>query len=108
MFQGRYTGCTAKTGVEMPDFSKIAYAFGLKHVKISTHQEVKDTLELVYKTPGPIICEWLQDVDQAIEPRVMSRKLEDGTLVSPVIDDLFPFLDKETYEAVQFKNYENM
>ena len=108
MFQGRYTGCTAKTGVEMPDFSKIAYAFGLKHVKISTHQEVKDTLELVYKTPGPIICEWLQDVDQAIEPRVMSRKLEDGTLVSPVIDDLFPFLDKETYEAVQFKHYENM
>ena len=35
----------------------------------------------------------------------MSRKLEDGTLVSPVIDDLYPFLDKEIYEAMKYENY---
>jgi acetolactate synthase-1/2/3 large subunit len=44
----------------------------------------------------------MQDLDQAIEPRVMSRKLDDGTLVSPPIDDLFPFIARDEYEKMQF------
>ena len=105
MFQGRFTGCTKQTGVEMPDFSKIAYAFGIPYLKISCHEDLKSKLEEVYAVNGLVICEVLQDYDQAIEPRVMSRKLDDGTLVSPVIDDLFPFLDRNDYEAMQFSDF---
>ena len=105
MFQGRFTGCTKQTGVEMPDFSKIAYAFDIPYLKISCHEDLKSKLEEVYAVNGLVICEVLQDYDQAIEPRVMSRKLDDGTLVSPVIDDLFPFLDRNDYESMQFNNF---
>lgn len=105
MFQGRFTGCTADTGVEMPDFSKVAYAFDIPYRKISIHEQVSDNLKEVYSLTGAVVCEVLQDCDQAIEPRVMSRKLEDGTLVSPVIDDLFPFLEREEYEAMKYANY---
>ena len=42
---------------------------------------------------------------QGIEPRVSSRKLEDGTLVSTGIDDLAPFLPLEEYEACQYENW---
>ena len=105
MFQGRFTGCTKQTGVEMPDFSKIAYAFDIPYFKISCHENLNSKLEEVYAVNGLVICEVLQDYDQAIEPRVMSRKLDDGTLVSPVIDDLFPFLDRNDYESMQFENF---
>lgn len=105
MFNGRFTGCTPDTGVEIPDFEKVAYAFGLPYVKIENHDEIVDGLKEVYSMKGAVICEIYQDKDQAIEPRVMSRKLEDGTLVSPVIDDLYPFLDKEIYEAMKYENY---
>lgn len=105
MFNGRFTGCTPDTGVEIPDFEKIAYAFGLPYAKIKNHDELANGLKDVYSINGAVICEIYQDKDQAIEPRVMSRKLEDGTLVSPVIDDLYPFLDKETYEAMKYENY---
>ena len=105
MFNGRFTGCTPDAGVEIPDFEKIAYAFGLPYAKIKNHDELANGLKDVYSINGAVICEIYQDKDQAIEPRVMSRKLEDGTLVSPVIDDLYPFLDKETYEAMKYENY---
>lgn len=105
MFNGRFTGCTPDTGVEIPDFKKVAYAFGLPYVKIENHDELANGLKDVYSINGAVICEIYQDKDQAIEPRVMSRKLEDGTLVSPVIDDLYPFLDKKTYEAMKYENY---
>ena len=105
MFNGRFTGCTPDTGVQIPDFEKIAFAFGLPYTKIKNHDELANGLKDVYSINGAVICEIYQDKDQAIEPRVMSRKLEDGTLVSPVIDDLYPFLDKETYEAMKYENY---
>lgn len=102
MFSGRFTGCTPMTGVEMPDFSKIANAFTIPYFKIINHQEVSDTLRKVYASEGAVICEVMQDKEQTIEPRVMSRKLDDGSIISPVIDDLFPFLEREEYATMQY------
>ena len=102
MFGGRYTGCTAETGVEMPDFSKVAAAFELPFFRIENHAELPDGLKKVYQVKGFAVCEIFQDWDQMIEPRIMSRKLDDGTLVSPVIDDLYPFLDRNEYQEMQF------
>lgn len=105
MFSGRFTGCTKETGVEIPNFEKVAAAFGLPYFRISNHEEVENVLAEVYSAQGAIICELYQDQDQAIEPRVMSRKLDDGSIVSPVIDDLFPFIDRSEYESMKYENY---
>lgn len=102
MFQGRFTGCTRETGVEIPDFSKVAAAFDIPYFRIENHEQLQEGVRKVYETKGVVICEVLQDWDQMIEPRIMSRKLEDGTLVSPVIDDLYPFLDRAEYQAMRF------
>ena len=102
MFEGRFTGCTPETGVEIPDFSKIAAAFDFPYLRIENHEQLADGLERLYRIPGFAVCELIQDRDQVIEPRVMSRRLEDGTLVSPVIDDLYPFLDREEYQVMRF------
>ncbi len=35
------------------------------------------------------------DPKQAFEPRIKSRVMPDGTIVSPALEDMFPFLDPE-------------
>lgn len=104
MFKGRYTGCTEDTGVEMPSFKKIADVFDMPYYLVEDHAHLSDTLKQIYATDEACICEILQDLDQVIEPRSSSKRLEDGSIVSPVIDDLFPFLDRDVYEKMQFKN----
>lgn len=105
MFNGKYIGCTVETGVEMPDFSKIAAAFDIPYIKIYNHDDIKDKLQQIYSMDGFVICEWPQDPEQVIEPRVMNRKLDDGSIVSSNIDDLAPFLDQEVYENMKYENW---
>jgi len=35
------------------------------------------------------------DVTQGFEPRIRSRQLADGTIVSPNLEDMYPFLSEE-------------
>ncbi len=102
---GHYTGCTKDTGVEMPDFGKIAAAFGIPYFKINEQSELNPILKQVYDTKGAVICELPQDPEQVIEPRVMNRKSEDGCIVSAPIDDLAPFLPRDEYESMQYANW---
>ena len=102
MFGGRYTGCTEATGVEMPDFAKIAAAFELPYIKINGHADLDEKLCQIYSADGAVVVEWPQDPAQVIEPRVMNRKDENGNIVSSGIDDMAPFLDKAEYDRMQY------
>lgn len=105
MFQGRYTGCTPDTGVTIPSFERLAYAFELPYYRIENHAQLDASLEDILAAPGALICEIMQDWDQVIEPRTMSRRMEDGRIVSPPIDDLYPFLEAEVYQQAQFASF---
>ena len=105
MFEGRYTGCTPDTGVEIPDFEKVAKAFDIPYIKINNHNDLEDKFKAIYQDDSLMIIEWPQDPSQLIEPRVMNRKDDDGNIVSTNIDDLSPFLPKEEYEAMKYKNW---
>jgi acetolactate synthase-1/2/3 large subunit len=45
--------------------------------------------------PGPLLCDVILDETQGFEPRMSSRKLPDGSIVTPPLEDMFPFLDRE-------------
>jgi acetolactate synthase-1/2/3 large subunit len=53
-------------------------------------------------TPGPALCEIMLDPAQEFEPRLKSRQLPDGTIVSPALEDMFPFLDPEELRSNMF------
>lgn len=105
MFDGRYTGCTKETGVEMPDFKKLADAFDIPYVRINNHHDLSEKLEQIYNIDGPLIVEWPQEPEQVIEPRVMNRKDENGNIISSSIDDMAPFLDKDEYDSMKYKAF---
>ena len=48
---------------------------------------------------GPVICEILVSTDQVFEPKSSAKRLPDGTLVSPPLEDLSPFLPEEEMDA---------
>ena len=50
---------------------------------------------MTLETEGPFLAEIITDTNQIYEPKSATKKLEDGTLVSPPLEDLAPFLPRE-------------
>ena len=44
---------------------------------------------------GAVLCEIFTDTKQVWEPKSSAKRLADGTLVSPPLEDLAPFLPRE-------------
>jgi acetolactate synthase-1/2/3 large subunit len=96
-FFGRFLGEGPKSGVSTPDLSKIAGAYGIDYESIRDNSEV-GKIEEVLRHDGPIICEVFCSPQHSIFPKMKSEKLPNGKLVSKPLDDMYPFLDRETYK----------
>lgn len=91
-FDGRMTACTTDSGVTLPDFMRVGAAFDLPTVKIEQKYNLDKQIRDVLKTPGPILCEVMLTPDYIFAPKLSAKKLPDGTMVSPSLEDLYPFL----------------
>lgn len=85
-------------GLSFPDAEKIANAYVIPFVRIDNIDNVKCDVEKVLNINGPVFCEVVLDPTQNFEPKLSSKVLPDGRIVSPELDDMFPFLPKEEYE----------
>lgn len=104
-FEGRMVGSGADSGVSVPDFVKIGQAFGLQTEKIENPSQINEKVEKVLNSKEPIICEVMVKSDYGFAPKLSARKLDDGTMVSPSLEDMFPFLDREKFkENIIWKN----
>lgn len=88
--------------LSFPEFRKIAEAFGYPYYSASSNAEMKKVVDEVLKTEGPVFCEIFTDTVQVWEPKSSTKRLEDGTLVSPPLEDLAPFLPREELEKNMF------
>jgi acetolactate synthase-1/2/3 large subunit len=93
-FFGNLVGESAASGVSFPDMERLASAYGIPATHIDTERDFSRIGEIL-DTPGPILCRVNLDPAQEFEPRLKSRQLPDGTLVSPNLEDMFPFLSAE-------------
>lgn len=102
LFKGEpLVGVCDGNGLSFPDFSKLAYAYGIPYVRIDSLKDVDEKLEEFLSTDGPVMCEAIVDEKQNFAPKLSSKVLPDGKIVSPSIDDMFPFLSREEYESNQ-------
>lgn len=104
-FHGVFSGCTVESGVSFPSFEKIAWTYGIPYRSIACDQDISDAITWIMDEPGFSMLEVIQTEPDPIRPKMSSKKLPDGTLVSSPIDDLFPFLSEEEYSSCQYKNY---
>lgn len=96
-FEGRLTAADSKSGVICSDFIKLAKGFGLNSVKIAKPEEIEIKIQEVLSKKEPVICEVCVEKNYIFQPKLSSRKLEDGTLVSSSLEDMYPFLDRDEY-----------
>ena len=92
-FFGATIGSGPDDGVSFPDFVAVAAAYGLPAVRLSEPGALDETIAEVLAADGPVVCHVMLDPEQGFEPRVRSRALPDGTIVSPALEDMYPFLD---------------
>jgi|SaaInlV_200m_DNA_6_1039755.scaffolds.fasta_scaffold01111_2 acetolactate synthase-1/2/3 large subunit len=95
---GRLVGSDPSSNVECPNMGKIAKAYGLDFIRLSSHDELHEKLDFVLSLDEPIVCEIMMNPNQPLIPRVSSMKLPDGKVVSKPMEDLFPFLPRDEFE----------
>lgn len=88
-------GFDPATGVSFPAFAKLIPAFGLAYHAADTLADAPAAIAATLASDGPAVCHVRLDPAQAFAPKLASRRLPDGTMVSPALDDMAPFLPRE-------------
>ena len=104
LFEPPLVGVCEGNGISFPSFEKVAYAFDIPYVKIDSEDDIEVKVAKMLDADGPVLCEVVVDEGQNFEPKLSSRRLDDGTMVSPEIDDMYPFLSREEYEENHILN----
>lgn len=94
LFKGRRAGVDERSGVSCPDFTALAKAFGIPAFQIRTWEDVDRVLPEVQAYDGPVICEVFMHPQQMFVPKLSLAIQKDGTLISPPLEDLSPFLPR--------------
>ncbi|MDP1890942.1 MAG: thiamine pyrophosphate-binding protein [Gemmatimonadaceae bacterium] len=92
-------GAGPESGVTFPDFGRVAAGFDLPFARIAHNAELAETIRSVLAQDGPMICEVLLDPTQPFSPRVSSKRLPDGRMVTAPLEDMFPFLSEAELRA---------
>ncbi|AOO65986.1 thiamine pyrophosphate-binding protein [Sulfurospirillum halorespirans] len=96
--EGRLIGESSATGVSTPSMEKVATLYGIKYIGVSNIGEMNEKIKELIAYNGPVIFEVMTPTNQLLIPRVASKKLDDGKMVSMPYDDMFPFLPRSEYE----------
>jgi acetolactate synthase-1/2/3 large subunit len=101
-FGSQFFGVSRSTGLYFPNYEYLAKAYDLKY-ELITSNEVDYFLENLNNITGPLIVELLVDENVFFQPKNQARIDKDGSIYSSKLDDMFPFLDREEYEAIRMK-----
>ncbi|MFN6934414.1 MAG: thiamine pyrophosphate-binding protein, partial [Tsuneonella sp.] len=94
-FADNIVGCGPDSGLTFPDFTRLANGFGISSSRIERDADLSAGVRAALDTSGPHLCEVMIDKRQQFAPKLSSRRLEDGSMVSSPLEDLVPFLSDE-------------
>ena len=97
-FNGRRIGESPSSGLTFPDMTKLGTAYGIPSFTIQTSADL-DIIRKELATPGPTLFNVYLDPSQEFEPRLRSRVLADGSITTPNLEDMYPFLSPEELSA---------
>jgi acetolactate synthase I/II/III large subunit len=86
-------GSSPASGVSFPDMERIGHAYNIPSFTLKDFNFQED-LQKILDTPGPVLCNVKLDAAQLFEPKLSSKQLADGRMVSAPLEDMFPFLSE--------------
>jgi acetolactate synthase I/II/III large subunit len=93
-FHGRKIGESSESGVSFPKMKRIGEAYEIPSFTVETAGDL-DLVRRELDTDGPTLFDVLLDPAQEFEPRLRSRILPDGKILTPNLEDMYPFLSPE-------------
>jgi acetolactate synthase-1/2/3 large subunit len=96
-FPGNDVGSGPESGVTFPDFQRVAYGFDLPFRRACDHAELERVIRDTLAEPGPAVCEVMLDLSQPFSPKVSSKRLADGRMVTAPLEDMAPFLPRDEF-----------
>ena len=94
-----FHGISAESGLEFPDFERIAKSYKINYYKIdnlkTAEKTIKESLQEYIS-----ICEIFVDQIQPFEPKVATIKNKDGTMQSGELINMKPFMKEEEITKV--------
>lgn len=99
-FPDNIGGCGPESGVTFPDFCKLADAMNFPTMRATDHATLRNLLDNALKDDSAYFGEVVIDKAQPFSPKLASKKMPDGTMVSPPPEDMAPFLPREELTSV--------
>ncbi len=93
-FPDNVVGCGADSGVTFPDWERVAAAFGMPFQRAASHADLDSAIRATLEADGPAFCEVVLDLNQPFAPKLSSRKLPGGAMVTASLEDMSPFLSR--------------
>jgi len=93
-------GATPASGVEFPDYLKLARAYGIQAEAIDSPSDLGRLSQLM-RNPGPYLLDIRVDPTQNFEPKLKSRVDELGEFQTPELDDMHPFIPRVALDALR-------
>ena len=86
--------------LSFPDMEKIAQAYGFPFIRAHHNEELHDAVAKTLATDGPAICEIMVTLTQQFLPKSAAKRLPDGSIISPPLEDLAPYLPDEEMDRI--------
>ena len=95
-FQGHFTGSNPASGVVCPDLKRIAEAYGIPFVRVSSNEALESTIKEVLNAEGAMICEVRMHPEQTLFPKSASfMDKKTGKMSSAPLEKMAPFMPDE-------------
>ena len=98
-FPDNIVGCGPDSGLTFPDFVRLADGFGIPASRVNRDGELSSAIRAALDSEGPHLCEVAIDKVQQFAPKLSSRRLDDGSMISSPLEDLVPFLGDDELAA---------
>ena len=95
-FKGNFTGSNPASGVVCPDLKRIAEAYGIPFVRVSSNGALESTIKDVLNSDGAMICEVKMHPEQTLFPKSASfMDKKTGKMSSAPLEKMAPFMSDE-------------
>ncbi len=87
--------------LSFPELERIAYAYQIPFVQIASISSITEGVTKALATEGPVLIEAIIDPEQFFAPKLSAKRLPDGTMISPSLEDMSPFLPAEEIQELR-------
>ena len=104
-FPDNLVGCGIESGLPFPNFKDLSKGFSLAYKFSNNEKNLQQDIQGTLTSAGPILHEIKLNLKQSFEPKLSSRKLDDGSMITSELEDMAPFISRKKMEEIKTKAF---